>query len=41
MASAHPERDQLKQGIWRAVLSALHAWVHRRLGLRPPPTEGA
>jgi hypothetical protein len=41
MASAHPEREQLKRGLLRAILTALHAWVHRRLGLRPPPAEGA
>jgi hypothetical protein len=41
MASAHPEREQLKQGLRKAILTALHAWVHRRLRLPPPPAEGA
>ena len=37
MASAHPRREAVKQRLWQAVLTHLHAWVHRRLGLPPHP----
>lgn len=41
MASPHPERDALKRGFWQLLLTHLHAWVHRRLGLPPHlPPEG-
>ena len=39
MAAAHPRRAALKQRLPEALLTRLHAWVHRRLGLPPhvPP----
>ena len=39
MATSHPKRAALKQALWQRLLTALHAWVHRRLGLPPhaPP----
>ena len=46
MATPRPDRAALKQRLWQALLTGLHAWVHRRLGLPPheavpPQTPGA
>lgn len=40
MATPRPEREMLKKGIIQSILTALHAWVHRRLGLPPHPPQG-
>ena len=33
MATPRPDRAALKQRLWQGLLTRLHAWVHRRLGL--------
>lgn len=37
MAEPRPGQAEFRQGLWRLVLTRLHAWVHRRLGLPPHP----